>query len=475
MLYFLAESLNLYGGDDGLNIARASSLGGAIDLGDPVERYYFVFAWLLAFLYLGHRLVHSRFGLLLQGVKSNERRMAAIGFPTFRYKLAAFVIAGTACGVAGALYANALLFVSPSIMHWTRSGEIMMMVILGGMATLVGPVLGAALYLILESVLPRATEHWQAILGPILVLVVLFSRERSPGAPCRWHEAADRRPCLRRSSRRRASSSAMAASSPPAPCRWRSRRASSTPSSGPMAPARRRSSPNSPARSRPTPAASASPAPTSRREASPSAPPSASRAPFRSPASSASSRCSTTWHSRCRPAPGTASASGGRRGAIARLRDPARAILAEVGLAARAELPAASLSHGEKRALEIAIVLATRPRLLLLDEPMAGMGPQDAAGMVRLLAGLKRRVTIVLVEHDMDAVFALADRITVLVYGRVIATGAPAAIREDAEVRRAYLGEEARLMLRVAGLEASYGDEPGAVRRRSRDRRAARW
>jgi branched-chain amino acid transport system ATP-binding protein len=126
-----------------------------------------------------------------------------------------------------------------------------------------------------------------------------------------------------------------------------------------------------------------------------------------------------------------------------RLRDPARTILAEVGLEARAELSAASLSHGEKRALEIAIVLATRPRLLLLDEPMAGMGPQDAAGMVRLLAGLKRRVTIVLVEHDMDAVFALADRITVLVYGRVIATGAPAEIRGDAEVRRAYLGEEA--------------------------------
>ncbi|HUH85789.1 MAG TPA: ABC transporter ATP-binding protein [Stellaceae bacterium] len=125
-----------------------------------------------------------------------------------------------------------------------------------------------------------------------------------------------------------------------------------------------------------------------------------------------------------------------------RLRDPARAILAEVGLEARAGLPAASLSHGEKRALEIAIVLATRPRLLLLDEPMAGMGPQDSAGMVRLLAGLKRRVTIVLVEHDMDAVFALADRVTVLVYGRVIATGAPAAIREDVEVRRAYLGEE---------------------------------
>jgi branched-chain amino acid transport system ATP-binding protein len=127
----------------------------------------------------------------------------------------------------------------------------------------------------------------------------------------------------------------------------------------------------------------------------------------------------------------------------ARLRDPARQVLAKVGLAERAESRAAALSHGEKRALEIAMVLATRPRLLLLDEPMAGMGPQDAAGMVRLLAELKRQVAMVLVEHDMDAVFALADRITVMVYGRIIASGTPDAIRGDAEVRRAYLGEGA--------------------------------
>ena len=127
-----------------------------------------------------------------------------------------------------------------------------------------------------------------------------------------------------------------------------------------------------------------------------------------------------------------------------RLREPARRVLAQVGLAERADARAATLSHGEKRALEIAMVLATNPRLLLLDEPMAGMGPQDAAGMVRLLAELKQQVTMVLVEHDMDAVFALADRITVMVYGRIIARGAPEAIRADAEVRRAYLGEAAR-------------------------------
>ena len=126
----------------------------------------------------------------------------------------------------------------------------------------------------------------------------------------------------------------------------------------------------------------------------------------------------------------------------ARLREPAFAALGVVGLAGRADLPAGSLAHGEKRALELAMALATRPRLLLLDEPMAGMGPEESASMVRLLAGLKGRFSIVLVEHDMDAVFALADRITVMVYGRVIASGGPTAIRADPEVRRAYLGEE---------------------------------
>jgi branched-chain amino acid transport system permease protein len=176
MVYFLGVSLNQYGGDDGLDIARRSDFGALVDLADPTVFYYFVFAFLLAVLILGRRIVQSRFGMVLRGVKSNERRMLAIGFPTFRYKLAGFVISGAVAGLAGALFANLTLFVSPSIMHWTRSGEIMMMVILGGIGTLFGPVLGAAAYLLLETVLSRLTEHWQAVLGPILILVVLFSR-----------------------------------------------------------------------------------------------------------------------------------------------------------------------------------------------------------------------------------------------------------------------------------------------------------
>jgi branched-chain amino acid transport system ATP-binding protein len=125
------------------------------------------------------------------------------------------------------------------------------------------------------------------------------------------------------------------------------------------------------------------------------------------------------------------------------LRDPARAILEEVGLGARADVLAANLAHGEQRQLEIAMVLATRPRLMLLDEPVAGMGIDESQRMVRFLGGLKGKRTMVLVEHDMDAVFTLADRISVLVYGRIIASGAPEEIRANPEVRTAYLGEDA--------------------------------
>ncbi len=126
-----------------------------------------------------------------------------------------------------------------------------------------------------------------------------------------------------------------------------------------------------------------------------------------------------------------------------RLKERAHAILKEMGLDAAADLPVARLSHGEQRQLEIAMALATRPKMLLLDEPMAGMSAEDSARMVTRLAALKAHYTILLIEHDMDAVFSLADRITVLVNGRAIASGTPAEIRENDEVQKAYLGEEA--------------------------------
>jgi branched-chain amino acid transport system permease protein len=176
MLYYLGISINAWGADDGMRLARRSQLGGPLDLGDARVFYYVVWVILVALLALGHRLIHSRFGTVLRATRSNEPRLRAIGFSTFHHKLTAFAIAGAVCGLAGALLTNQTEYLTPSYMHWTRSGEIMVMVILGGMGTLIGPVLGAAAFLLLENVLSAWTVHWQVVFGPLLVLVVLYAR-----------------------------------------------------------------------------------------------------------------------------------------------------------------------------------------------------------------------------------------------------------------------------------------------------------
>ena len=176
MLYYLGISINAWGADDGMRLARRSQFAGALDLGNAVVFYYVVLALLVALLWLGHRLVHARFGMVIRASKSNEARMRAVGFATVRYKLAAFVLAGAVCGLAGALLTNQTEYLTPSYMHWTRSGDIMVMVILGGMGTLFGPVLGAFVFLLLEDVLAAWTAHWQVVLGPLLVLIVLYAR-----------------------------------------------------------------------------------------------------------------------------------------------------------------------------------------------------------------------------------------------------------------------------------------------------------
>ena len=175
MIYFFFISLRAYGGEDGISLL-ARSTAGPLDLGDKVQFYYVVLALLLLALFLQGRLVASRFGRVLLGARDNERRMQALGFPTYRYKLAGFVMAGAVAGLAGALIANQTEFVSPSFLDWQRSGEILVIVILGGMGRLYGPVAGAFAYLLLEEVLSAWTEHWMIVLGPILILVVLFAR-----------------------------------------------------------------------------------------------------------------------------------------------------------------------------------------------------------------------------------------------------------------------------------------------------------
>jgi branched-chain amino acid transport system permease protein len=174
MVYYVAQGLDRYGGDDGLTIGNRSTFAGILDLNNNTLFYYLCFGFLLGSLYLVSRIVNSRFGLVIQGSRSNERRMRAIGFSTFRYKLACFIIAGALCGLAGALLADHTNFISPAIVFWTRSGDLMVMVILGGLGSLFGPVIGAVTYLVLEEALSRVTEYPGLFLGPALLLVAIY-------------------------------------------------------------------------------------------------------------------------------------------------------------------------------------------------------------------------------------------------------------------------------------------------------------
>jgi branched-chain amino acid transport system permease protein len=176
MAYYIVAGLARYGGDDGLTIQKRSQFIAPINLSNKVQFYYICLALLCAAIYLVWRIVNSRFGMAIQGARSNDMRMRAIGFPTYRYQLICFVIAGTLCGLAGALLANHTDFVSPAMMYWTRSGDLIIMVVLGGMGSTFGPLFGAVALLVLEEVLSGITEDWQIILGPLLLLVVLFAR-----------------------------------------------------------------------------------------------------------------------------------------------------------------------------------------------------------------------------------------------------------------------------------------------------------
>src|SRR6516164_2419026 len=172
MIYYVAIGLDRYGGDDGLTIYHRSAFG-LIDLSNRTIFYYLCFGLLLVGIYLVWRIVNSRFGMVIQGARSNERRMRAIGFPTFRYRLVCFVIAGAMCGLAGALLANHTDFISPAMMHWTRSGDLIVMVVLGGMQAMFGPLIGALTFLVLEEGLSRLTEYSNLILGPLLLIVAI--------------------------------------------------------------------------------------------------------------------------------------------------------------------------------------------------------------------------------------------------------------------------------------------------------------
>ena len=179
MVYFLGVSADKYGSNDGLNVwhrshFRLGNINFKID--DTITFYYVIFFLLLLVIYFTRRLVKSRFGMVLKGSRSNEIRLNTIGIRTYSYRLTAFVISGVICGLAGILQANFEKFVSPDMMDWPRSGELMFMVIMGGLGTVFGPVLGATAYLLLSEVLSSFTIHWHLIFGPLLIILVLYGR-----------------------------------------------------------------------------------------------------------------------------------------------------------------------------------------------------------------------------------------------------------------------------------------------------------
>ncbi|WP_143752294.1 branched-chain amino acid ABC transporter permease [Burkholderia sp. SRS-W-2-2016] len=175
MFYFFAVSLREYGGDDGFALAGASRFG-AVSLGDPVTLYYVAAGLLIVLMLFGRRFLKSAAGMTLGGIRINERRMRALGVPTTRMKLAVFVSAAMLCGVAGMLFANLTQFVAPSYMSWTMSGDLIVMVVIGGAGTFVGPLVGTLAIVLLEEGLKSVTEHWMLVMGPLIVIAVLLSR-----------------------------------------------------------------------------------------------------------------------------------------------------------------------------------------------------------------------------------------------------------------------------------------------------------
>lgn len=186
MLFFVATSLAAYGGDDGMSLGLRSTVLGARLLDDRLTFYYVTFACLLATYAFFRVVLQSRFGRVVQGARENLVRMRAMGFDTLKFLLGAYVLAGIAAALAGVLLANQTKFVSPAYMNWSRSGELIVMILLGGTRSLHGAVLGAAIYILLSEALSNLTENWAMIFGPILVLVVLFARGGLLGLAERW-------------------------------------------------------------------------------------------------------------------------------------------------------------------------------------------------------------------------------------------------------------------------------------------------
>ncbi len=493
--YAVYGATTITGGENGLGgIERFPLVLGPVrvDLGDKGVYYYATTLVAGVAIWLLWRIVHSPFGRVLQGIRENEQRARFVGYDVRRYKLAAFVVSCAFAGLAGALYTFLLNFAYPESLHVTMAGEIAAMTLVGGMRSFVGPAVGAAVFVFMRDTLSSWTENWLVYFGVIFIAFVMFSPNGIVGVVQRL-----------RGLRRDAAAPAATPAATPAPAA--------------EAPVPR-------TEGRPLldvrgimkffgglAAVNDASFGVGRGELhSVIGPNGAGKTTLFNvltgllPADGGEARFDGTVITGLPPhrvvAHGVSrsfqiisvfqalsvfenvrlavQAKHPRRFAMladsARLTDvtaEAARLLGAVGLTDRAGTVAANLSHGDQRLLEIAIALATRPELLLLDEPLAGLSAADRLRVAGLIRALHGTVTIVLIEHDIDQVLALSDRITVLHQGRVIAEGGPADIQKNAEVQTAYLGHlkvtagaagsralpEGAPLLGVAGVDAFYG------------------
>ena len=500
--YIVYGATAVTGGENGLGgIERFPvSLGPLrLDLADKRVYYYAAAALAAAAIWLLWRIVHSPFGRVLEAIRENEQRASFVGYDVKRYKLTAFVVSCAFSGLAGALYTFLLNFAYPESLHVTMAGEIAAMTLVGGMRSFVGPAVGAAVFVFMRDTLSSWTQNWLIYFGVIFIAFVMFSpngivgvAERLRGLRRRAEVAGHAPPA--------AAVAAVAVVAAPAAARGPAAAMETllevrglTRRFGALAAVDGASFQVRRGELRSIIGPNGAGKTTLFNLLTGLLPADGGEARVRGTAITAllphrivalgvsrSFQIISVFHAltvfenvriaaqakhRCRFAMLADSRS------FADLNDEALRLLAAVGLADKAGALAANLSHGDQRLLEIALALATRPELLLLDEPLAGLAAHERVRVADLIRTLHRSLTIVLIDHDIDQVLALSDRITVLHQGRVIAEGGPAEIQQNADVQTAYLGHlklaaaagaagapaGGEPLLRVEGVDAFYG------------------
>jgi branched-chain amino acid transport system permease protein len=461
MIYYFFNDARGFGGSDGLYVKTKPDLAVSgvtlFTLQNRTALYYFALVAMLASAVFLWVLLRSPFGQVIAAMRVNERRTRSLGFSLGRYKLVSFCVAGMLAGLAGYLGAVQFGFVNPAHLGWRESGRVLMVVILGGTGTLFGPALGAFVFVLLEDLLSNLTEHWLLLMGAFVVAVVLLLPNGIAGLLLRMAgktsaigvratasidkprvvEAAARHgPILEIQNLTKRFAGLAAVNS-----------VSLQLEAGKVHAV---IGPNGAGKSTLINLLSGELPPTEGliryggADITGAPPDSISRMGIGRSFQITNLYPSLSCFQNCRIAAQSRLPSSMRffrpASQLVEVSDRAQRALNRCGLSQRSWDLASTLSHGDRRKLEIAMVLATEPDLFLLDEPLAGMGAHESREILDLLKSVARQHTLILIEHDMDAVFAIADSLTVMVNGEIIATGPVEQVRADRAVQSAYLG-----------------------------------